>query len=70
MMQYTPSVSTIPPMTGGQLRRALRRLGMSQMELSRRLRVAPTTVRNWVGGRSRIPEAVALLLKEWLAKAR
>jgi hypothetical protein len=39
------------------------------MELSRRLQVAPTTVRRWIAGRTRIPEAVALLLKEWLAKA-
>jgi DNA-binding transcriptional regulator YiaG len=55
-------------MTGAQLRQALRRLGVSQMELSRRLRVAPSTVRRWIANRTRIPEAVALLLKEWLAK--
>jgi hypothetical protein len=42
---------------------------MSQMELSRRLRVAPTTVRRWIAGRTRIPEAVALLFKEWLPRA-
>jgi len=55
-------------MTGMQLRHALQRLGISQMELSRRLRVAPSTVRRWIANRTRVPEAVALLLKEWLAK--
>src|SRR5260370_33440171 len=57
-------------MTGAQLRQALRRLGVSQMELSRRLRVAPSTVRRWIANRTRVPEAVALLLKEWLPKRR
>ncbi len=56
------------PMTSAQLRRALQRLRISQMELSRRLRVAPSTVRRWIAGRTPIPEAVALLLKEWIAK--
>ena len=56
------------PMTPAQLRAALKRLKLSQMELSRRLKVAPTTVRRWVGGASPIPEAVALLLEEWSKK--
>ena len=55
-------------MIGAQLRQALKRLGISQMELARRLRVAPSTVRRWIAGRTSIPEAVALLLKEWIAK--
>ena len=52
-------------MTGTQLRRTLAKLGISQMELSRRLRVAPSTVRRWIAGQTATPEAVALLLKEW-----
>jgi DNA-binding transcriptional regulator YiaG len=56
------------PMTAAQLRASLKRLKLSQMELSRRLKVAPTTVRRWVAGTSPIPEAVALLLEEWSKK--
>ena len=40
------------------------------MGLARKLRVNPTTVRRWVAGSSPIPEAVALLLKEWLDRDR
>ena len=54
-------------MTPKQLRAALKRLHLSQMELSRRLEVAPQTVRRWVAGTTRIPKAVELLVQRWLA---
>jgi DNA-binding transcriptional regulator YiaG len=54
-------------MTPKELRAALKRLHISQMELSRRLEVAPTTVRRWVAGTTRIPKAVELLISRWLA---
>jgi len=56
-------------MTGQQLRAALRGLGVSQMEASRRLGVDPSTVRRWLSGARRIPEPVAILMRTWL-KAR
>jgi transcriptional regulator with XRE-family HTH domain len=55
-------------MTGKGLRQALRRLGLTQMGLARKLRVAPQTVRRWVADKSPIPEAVSLLLQEWTHK--
>ena len=54
-------------MTRTQLRALLQRLGLTQVGLARRLKVAPQTVRRWVGGQSPIPEAVALLLSAWVA---
>lgn len=50
------------------MRTALKRLGMSQMGLARTLKIYPQTVRRWVADTSPIPEAVALLLNEWLDK--
>lgn len=52
-------------MTPTQLRRCLKRLGLSQMELARRLKVDPRTVRHWVAGSYPVPEVVSLLLACW-----
>jgi DNA-binding transcriptional regulator YiaG len=57
-------------MTAKVLRQTLKRLGMSQMALARTLKVQGSTVRRWISGRSPIPEAVALLLSEWVEKHR
>jgi DNA-binding transcriptional regulator YiaG len=57
-------------MNSTALRRALARLGMTQVGLARTLKVNAATVRRWISGASPIPEAVALLLKEWLASGR
>jgi len=54
--------------TPHQLRAALKRLKVSQMEASRRLGVDPSTVRRWLSGARRIPEPVAILLRIWLRK--
>jgi len=54
------------PMSPQQFRDALRRLRLSQVEAAKRLSVNERTVRRWVAGDSRIPEAVALLLHTWL----
>ena len=53
--------------TAQQLRAALKRLGISQMELARRLHVAPTTVRRWVSRKrpAPIPHYVDLLIEAW-----
>jgi DNA-binding transcriptional regulator YiaG len=49
-------------MTPRQLNIALVKLGMTQMGFAKIIGVADTTVRDWVGGRTRIPGAVAALL--------
>jgi hypothetical protein len=53
-------------MTPLELRRALKRLKLTQIGLSRRLVVNPRTVRRWIAGDSPMPEAVVLLLQAWL----
>ena len=52
------------PTTPVQLRRALRRLRLSQRQLARRLEVDVGTVNRWATGRSPIPESVRLLLED------
>ena len=52
-------------MTAQEFRRQLRRVGISQLEAARRLRVNPRTVQRWVAGDSPIPEAVAQLVVLW-----
>lgn len=49
-------------MTPTQLRAALERLELSQMECSRLLRVDGRTVRKWIAGDSEIPTSVTMLL--------
>ncbi len=56
------------PMTPTQLRAALKRLGLTQVAAAKRLGVTPRAVRFWVAGTYPIPEAVALLLREWVKK--
>ncbi len=58
------------PITARQLRSTLKRLGLSQVAAAARLGVAPRTMRYWVAGERRIPEAVALLLRLWVRAAR
>jgi DNA-binding transcriptional regulator YiaG len=58
------------PMTAPQLRSTLKRLGLSQVAAAAQLGVAPRTMRYWVAGERRIPEAVALLLRLWARAAR
>ena len=43
----------------------LNTLGISQVELSRRLWIDPRTVRAWASGRAKAPIAVLLLLDAW-----
>lgn len=49
-------------MTHDQLREALDDVGMSQMELARRLKRNPRTVRSWVKGTNPIPHELAILV--------
>jgi len=51
-------------MTARQFRAALRRLGLSQNGLARRIRVHARTVRHWTKD-SPVPGAVELLLAAW-----
>ncbi len=53
-------------MSPQQFRHALRKLGLNQVQASKRLRVNERTVRRWVAGDSKIPESVILLLQIWL----
>ena len=52
-------------MTHRQLRRALKRLHLTQLRLARVVRVDPRTVRSWVADRSRTPHTIGLLLAAW-----
>ena len=54
------------PMTAKQLRTSLKRLGLTQVGAAVKLGIAPRTMRYWVAGERRIPEAVAILLRTWL----
>jgi len=54
------------PMTAMQLRRALKRLAWTQVELARRLGVDPRTVRKWVLSERPMSEPAARLVREWL----
>jgi DNA-binding transcriptional regulator YiaG len=49
-------------MTQRQLSKAFTLLGTTQMGFARAIGVNETTVRDWVGGRTRIPGAVACLV--------
>ena len=66
MRQLALDAVIFSAVTGHQLRAALKRLGISQMEASRRLGVDPSTVRRWLAGARRIPEPVAILMRTWL----
>jgi transcriptional regulator with XRE-family HTH domain len=57
-------------MTATQLRRALKRLDISQRELARRLELDVTTVNRWATDKAAVPEAVAQLLVCWLREQR
>lgn len=50
-------------MTPAELRRALDELGVSQMELGRRLGVAGQSVRRWVRPDGAVPGPVAVLMR-------
>lgn len=53
-------------MTGDELRDLLKRKGVSQRELARRMEIHFTTVFRWVKGDSNIDKANALLIREVL----
>ena len=53
-------------MSPQQFRHALRQLSWNQVQAAKRLRVNARTVRRWVAGDSKIPEAVTLLMEIWL----
>ncbi len=50
-------------MTPVQFRSALGKLDITQVEAARLVCVNPRTVRDWISGETRIPEAVAILLR-------
>ncbi len=58
---------TFRRVTAQQLRSALKRHAMSQMELARLLHVAPQTVRRWVSRKqpAPIPHYIDLLVEAW-----
>jgi DNA-binding transcriptional regulator YdaS (Cro superfamily) len=49
-------------MTTNQFRRALTMLGVTQVGLAKALKVDERTVRNWVGGRSKVPPLIVILV--------
>ena len=52
-------------MTARQFRATLRRLGLSQNGLARRIQVHARTVRHWCKGDHPVPGAVELLTAAW-----
>lgn len=56
-------------MTANQFRAAIKRLGISQRALVRKLRLAKSerTARRWALGEAEVPECVAILLRLMLA---
>lgn len=57
------SASKIRLMTGNELKQFREKLGLSQEELAKRLRVAGNTVSRWELGRMKIPEYLDLALE-------
>ena len=51
------------------MRALIERLKLSQVDAAHRLGINPRTLRRWVAGRARIPEAVGQLLAEWAKQA-
>jgi DNA-binding transcriptional regulator YiaG len=49
-------------MTTNQLRKALTTLGITQIALAKALKADERTVRNWVGGRSKVPTFIVILV--------
>jgi DNA-binding transcriptional regulator YiaG len=49
-------------MTSSQFTKALTRLGLTQQGFARVIGVNERTVRNWTGGRSDVPDCIAMLL--------
>ena len=58
------------PMSAKQLRAAIKRLDLSQVAAASRLGVAPRTMRYWIAGERRIPEAVTILLRLWVKERK
>lgn len=57
-------------MSGVELRRVRRRLGLTQVALAGRLAVTPTTVARWERGERRITPAMERLVRLAAAEAR
>lgn len=49
-------------MTAAQFSRALTKLGVTQAAFAATIKVNERTVRNWVGERSEVPTAIAMLV--------
>jgi transcriptional regulator with XRE-family HTH domain len=52
-------------MTAHGLKRALKRLGVSQLSLARRLGMDPRTVRRWCAADLPVPRTVEIVLSCW-----
>jgi transcriptional regulator with XRE-family HTH domain len=57
-------------MTGDQLKRARKALGIDQVNLAKRLGVHPMTVSKWERGSSPIPKATGELVRLWVRGTR
>ena len=64
----------VSPMSWREFRRALKRLGLSQIQAANHLGVSPRTVRYWVAKdaekRTPIPGPVVLVVRMWLGARR
>jgi len=62
MPQPKPKPSHASDMSGSELWTKLQKIGFSQVGFARTIRVAEPTVRSWIGGRSFVPETIAILI--------
>jgi hypothetical protein len=53
-------------MTATELRAALKKLGISQLEAARRLRITGRTMQRYVASDTHIPGPVEILVEQWL----
>lgn len=58
------------PVSPTELRKVLKRLGLSQSEASRRLYVSVKTVQRWVSGARAIPGPAIAALEAWQRQAQ
>jgi plasmid maintenance system antidote protein VapI len=69
VMRHVPTFGEplfLKPVTPKQFRGILEKLGLTQAEAARRMRVDTSTVFRWASGRRRIPGIVVSLLESWL----
>ena len=58
------------PVTPNELRKTLKRLGLSQSEAARRLYIDVSTIQRWVAGNRKVPGPAIAALEAWQRQAK